>query len=355
MRTMIPHSRPLIGKDECHAVKKVLLSGHLSQDKEVTELEHELCSLVGHRYGLAVSSGTTALYGALKILDVNQGDVVVIPSFVCTALANAVYMCGARPVLCEVEYENGLMSVATVEKALVKNTRAIIVPHLFGIPAPAADIQRVTGIPVIEDCAQCLGTTDTAHTVGGQTAVSIFSFYATKVLCAGEGGLIAVSNARLAHKLESLREYDNHIKWVPQINMKCSDVHAAIARVQLQRLNDFIHCREMIAHRYTMAVDEVPTFHTFPEPGWDTGNIYYRYLIRVNSRLRSKVMSYFRENKIACSRPIFKPFHHYCGIDGFPITEKLYNELLSIPLYPSLKEGECRHIEKVILHIADKK
>lgn len=348
---MIPHSKPFTGQKELKAVRRVITSGQLAQGREVEHLEHELCSYVGHRFGLAVSSGTTALFGALNILDVGPGDKVVIPSFACTALANAVYMCGAQPVLCDVENANGLMSVKTVRKALVKKVRAVIVPHLFGFPAPASDIESNVGLPVVEDCAQCIGTEMNGKKVGAQTTIAIFSFYATKVICAGEGGLIATSDSRLARRLEELREYDNCIKWKPQINMKCSDVHAAIARIQLERLEGFIQRRRMIARRYNTALKSTNEISTFPEIDCTVNPMYYRYIIKVKSRNRSRVMNCFQQNGIACSRPVFKPFHRYIQKSGYPVTDRLFNELLSIPIYPALTDIQCRRIEEVLSKI----
>ena len=345
---MIPHSRPFTGSKEWQAAKRVIASGHLAQGREVARLEKELCSFVGHRYGLAVSSGTAALYAALKALDIGTGDNVIIPTYACTALANAVCMAGAQPVLCDVDGETALMSVASVRASLMKNTRAVIVPHLFGYPAPVHDIEQETGLPVIEDCAQCIGAEINGKTVGSLSSIAIFSFYATKVLCAGEGGMTATSDSRLARRLEDLREYDNRDRWEPRFNLKCSDVHAAIARVQLARLPGFIRRRRTLAKRYQKAIIDNKYIAAFPTVTERVKPMFYRFIIRTAGRNRSAVIRYFTGQKIACARPIYKPFHRYLKRDGFPVSRRLYGELLSIPLYPALSDQQGRTMENTL-------
>lgn len=343
---MIPHSRPLVGRKELSAVRRVIASGMLAQGNEVARLEETMCAIVGHRHGLAVSSGTMALFAALKALDVGKGDSVVIPSFACTALANAVVMCGAEPAVCDVEYENGLMSVATVEKALTKKTRTIIVPHLFGCPAPAHLIESRLGVPVVEDCAQCVGTTIDGRTVGSLTSIAAFSFYATKVLCAGEGGLAAATDSRLSRRLEDMREYDNLPTWEPRCNLKLSDVNAAIAHAQLERLPHMLRRRAAIARRYCSALAE--GCGAKPFPATNNGSMFFRFLLRVPRRRRASAMRHFTECGIACVRPIYKPFHRYMGIGCCPNTDRLYDELISIPIYPALTAHQAGDVAMAI-------
>jgi perosamine synthetase len=345
---MIPHSRPFVGKKEYAAVRKVIASGQLAQGSEVAHLEAELCAFTGHRHGLAVSSGTTALYYALKTLGVADGDAVIIPSYACTALANAVCMCRARPIPCDVEYENGLMSVATVKAALVKKTRAVIVPHLFGCAAPAHHIEQELSVPVVEDCAQCLGGTIDGKRVGSLTSMAIFSFYATKLICAGEGGLVAASDPILVRKLENLRDYDNRNSWEPHVNGKCSDVHAALARVQLRRLPSFIRRRRAIAQQYLSVFPDSRFLAPFPDEITAQHSIFFRFLLRTSHRRRLAIMRHFIDKGIACVRPVYRPFHRYLKLRGCPATQRLNEELVSIPIYPALSDNECATIQRAL-------
>jgi len=349
---MIPHSRPFVGQKENSAVCKVIASGQLAQGNEVTLLEKEMSSFVGHHYGLAVSSGTTALFGALKALGVSKGDKVIIPSYACTALANAVYMSGAEPVLCDVDYETALMSVNTVKAVLQKKTAAIIVPHLFGYPAPAHQIEQALDIPVIEDCAQCIGASIDGKNTGSLTSVSTFSFYATKVICTGEGGLIATSDKRIANNLNNMREYDNRPSYEPRMNMKCTDIQAAIARVQLSRLPSFINKRKIIAKKYNSALENNTLLRHIASDTASISQMYYRYVLRVNRAQQLAIVRYLKSQGIACGRPVFKPFHKYTHQNNFIVSEKLHNELLSIPIYPALSNSEISTIADCLSSIS---
>lgn len=345
---MIPHSKPLVGNKEYRAVRQVLASGQLAQGREVAQLESEFCTFTGHRSALAVSSGTTALYCALKALGVSRDDRVILPSFACTALANAVHMCNAVPVLCDVDDETGLVTTDLVKAALVKKTKAVIVPHLFGFPAPAHSIEAELGIPVVEDCAQCIGATIDGKKVGSLSSIAIFSFYATKVIGAGEGGLVTTTDAAVARRLQDLREYDHRNVWEPRSNSKCSDVHAAIARVQLSRLEAFVRRRRGIAERFTEKLTENKLCEPFPVNKPNVEPMYFRYILRTRSRARTMVMNYFHDCGIACARPVFKPFHHYGKGRKLPATDRLFRELLSIPIYPALTDEQCCEIETAL-------
>jgi len=335
---MIPHSRPSIDNKEAVAATRVLASGYLAQGKEVAGLEKELCAVTGHRSGLATSSGSAALFGALKCLGVGRGDRVVIPSFACTALANAVFLTNAQPVICDVEASNGLMSSATVKQVLNSKVKAIIVPHHFGVPAPVHAIEKECGIPVVEDCAQCIGATIDGKTAGSLGTIAIFSFYATKVLAAGEGGCITTSDRRFAKRLEDMREYDNRQQFEPRFNFKMSDLTAAVAREQLKKLPRFLRRRRSIAKKYSRALSGKSMAGPFPEVLQQSNPMFFRYIIRTEKR--SAVQRHFHRHQVACARPIFKPFHMFSNKRGFPVSARLYEELLSIPLYPALTDDE---------------
>jgi dTDP-4-amino-4,6-dideoxygalactose transaminase len=339
----------MVGKEEAAATRKVILSGYLAQGKEASLFESELCAFTGHQYGLAVSSGTAALYTALKALKISSNDSVIIPSFACTALANAVHMCGATPALSDVEYENGLMSVSTIRKALKKSVRAIIVPHLFGYPVAAHIIEKELGIPVIEDCAQCVGASIDGKTTGSLTALAVFSFYATKVLCAGEGGLVTTSDKKIASLLEALREYDNKPKYEAAFNFKCSDVHAAIARVQLRKLSAFVQRRRIIADMYDRAVSKSNRIGLFPTKQQHCEPMYFRYIVRIRPSLQKRFIAHMESCGISVAKPVFKPFHTYGSKGEFPVSDLLYKELVSIPIYPALSEVEVGVICEALL------
>ena len=184
---MIPHSRPTLDQKEELAVAAILSSGQVVQGEETQRFETALASEIGVVGAAAVSSGTAALHLALLALEIGEGDEVVIPSFVCPALLNAIRYVRATPVLADINREAFNIDVRDLERRLTGKTRAIIVPHMFGLPADIDDITAL-GIPVIEDCAQSLGSRYRGAPTGSFGVLSVFSFYATKVICTGEGG-----------------------------------------------------------------------------------------------------------------------------------------------------------------------
>jgi perosamine synthetase len=341
---IIPHSKPFLGTQEANAVRHVIMSGQVAQGPEVVGLETEKCKATGQRFGVAVSSGTASLYLALRSLDVKHGDSVVIPSYVCTALLNAVLMTGATPSLSDVDPETGEMTVDTAKNAMRKNTKAAIVPHLFGVPADAHSIESELGIPVIEDCAQCLGTSVDRTKAGNQTRISVFSFYATKLLCAGEGGMVATSDRRIADTVIALREYDNRENYVPSFNFKLTDVQAALARRQLKKLPAMISRRRAIAEAYDSSFGGEPTVDKRPcNEAVLRKSVYFRYVVQTSRPVQALIKK-MKTKGIICCRPIYKPLHHYLGNTGFPGTDAIFNKAISIPLYPGLSSHQVAYV-----------
>jgi perosamine synthetase len=339
----IPHSRPFLGGAEKAACLRVISSGQLSQGGEVSSLEKELSSLAGHRFGIAVSSGTAALFLALKTLGVKRGDTVVIPSYVCTALLNAVYLTGAKPLLSDVDPLTGNINSDLAKKAARSTTKAVIAPHLFGTPLDARSIEKDLGIPVIEDCAQCLGTTVGNKKVGGLTTVSVFSFYATKLLCAGEGGMIATSDKRLAAQMTDYREYDNRDYYIPSFNIKLSDLHAAIARQQLKKLPAMISRRRQIARKYISELKDLASITLLPLETRLCRPVYYRFVLQTGP-IASVIIRKMDRMGIACRKPVYRPLHHYLKQTGFPGADEIFRRAVSVPIYPGLDNDDIPYI-----------
>ncbi|MDD5674539.1 MAG: DegT/DnrJ/EryC1/StrS family aminotransferase [Chitinivibrionales bacterium] len=340
---IIHHSRPFVGQEEKRAVAAVIDSGQLAAGPQVAALERELAGYVGHRYGLAVSSGTAALYLALRALDINKSSKVLMPSYVCTALLHAALFCGAKPVFSDINPETGCIDDKEIAKAIRPGVAAIIVPHLFGYPVDAAAIQKRFGIPVIEDCAQCVGATRGKNSVGGMTALSVFSFYATKLLAAGEGGLAATSDKKIADRIKELREYDKRDSLRPAFNFKLSDVHAAIARAQLKKIRSIIDLRRKIARRYLKAFEQSPKI-VFPVVEAGTIPVYYRFVARVNNDLPA-IINKMNSKGIECGRPVYRPLHlYYKKKSGFKTTMQWHASALSIPIYPGLAHAESDRV-----------
>ncbi len=346
MMKTIPHSKPFVGTTEARAAARVISSGQLSQGPQVSLLEKELSTYVGHHYGVAVSSGTAALFCALRALGVGTGDEVVVPTYVCTALLNAVCFCGATPVLADVDPCTGNMGPENVRAVLGRKVKAVVVAHMFGCPAPAAEIERL-GIAVIEDCAQCVGATAGGRRVGGMTSASIFSFYSTKVLGAGEGGMVATSDRTIAQRVRDMREYDNRDSYSVRFNLKLSDIHAAVAREQLKKIAAIVRLRRSIAEVYDKAFAPLLGEEALPPRPAGSAPMYYRYVVRAGKR-RAAIAAALKRAGVECARPVYKPLHRYLGEEGFSGAERIYREAHSIPIYPGLTRRDVGRVVRAL-------
>jgi perosamine synthetase len=336
---MITHSRVVLDEDDLSSVLRVLRTGQLVQGERVSSLESALASFVGVKHGVAVSSGTAALHLSLLSLGIGEGSEVILPSFVCAALLNAVLYVRATPVLVDIDPDTYNISINDIQNALSDRTGAIIVPHLFGLSADTDAIVSLN-VPVIEDCAQSLGAKLQGRPTGSVGAMSIFSFYATKMLCAGEGGAILTNDDNLMQQARDLRDYDEKVAYALRYNYKLTDIQAALAESQLRKLPSFISKRVKIGEVYNAGLEGIVSHIPVAPEGKE--HIYYRYVIPVDNPVR--FMEEMNDKAIQCRRPIFKPLHRYLNLAGYRITEQVWSKAVSIPIYPSLTESEAHGI-----------
>lgn len=335
---IIPHSKPTVGKEESLRVVNVIESAQLAQGPVVQKFEQDFARKTCAGYAAAVTSGTAALHLTLLALGVGPEDEVIIPSYVCTALLNAVHYVGATPVLADIDPDTYNLDPVDVSKHLTGQTRAVIVPHLFGLAAEMQDF-RSLGVPIIEDCAQAVGGTYREKPVGAHGEAAIYSFYATKVMTTGEGGMVASDSKGLIDRVKELREYDNVDKYKIRYNYKMTDIQAAMGLSQLARLNSFIENRRAIAEKYRQAFQSLDIklpFHT-------SEHIYYRYVVGLKTD-PEQLIRRLAGRGITCARPVHHPLHFYQGLKDCPQTEKVWRQSLSIPIYPSLRENEMKRV-----------
>lgn len=346
---MISHSKPTLDQDDYRGVLNVLESGHLVQGEQVARFEKALSSFVGVKNGVAVSSGTAALHLSLIALGAGKGDEVIIPSYVCSALLNAVLYVGAVPIVADIDGFTFNISVDDLKKKITKRTKTIIVPHMFGLPADIDEI-LLLGIPVIEDCAQSIGSIYKSGYTGGFGVLSMFSFYATKMFSTGEGGMVLSNDDALIRTVRDMRDYDEKEDYSVRYNYKMTDFQAALGISQLKKLPLFIERRRQIAGLYNEALEEM----TFPIPAVTEGreHIYYRYVVL--DRNHSEFMEAMQKKGIDCRRPVFKPLHKYLGLSGFPVTDEIIQQAVSIPIYPSLSDDEVRKIIDAMKNLLSK-
>jgi dTDP-4-amino-4,6-dideoxygalactose transaminase len=243
------------------------------------------------------------------------------------------------------------MDPLAAQEARTSRTKALIVPHLFGLPADLTALERL-GIPIIEDCAQTLGAIEQGRPVGSIGLVTICSFYATKLLCAGEGGMLLSRDETLLEKARRLREYDETPSLHPSAtNVKMTDLQAAIGLAQLGRLAAFIERRSSLADEYRARLSGTVLVQPIVPAG--RTHIYYRFVVRLPNLAEatdglSEVIARFEACGVHCRRPVFCSLHRYLDLDGFPSTEEAERTTLSIPLFPSLTDEEVAHIQVIL-------
>jgi len=342
----IPHSRPTLGEGEAAAVSEVIASGYIAQGERVETFETALAETIGVPHAAAVNSGTSALHLTLLAMGVGTGDEVIMPSYVCTALLNAVRYTGAEPIISDVLSDTYNIDPEDARRKLTIKTKAIIVPHMFGLPADLGSLTSLD-VPIIEDCAQAIGSTLGGQPAGAFGDVAVFSFYATKMIATGEGGMVVSRNKDLVKRIKALRDYDNREVYRIRFNYKMTDIQAALGLVQFSRLPAFIKKRREIAGKYDFA------FHSkgIRIPAKCNGHIYYRYIVDTG-RDATELIDDINLSGIGCDRPVFRPLHRYWGTENCRRTEIVWNRAVSIPIYPSLSNLEIDRIINAVTKYA---
>ena len=352
--TMIPHSRPAIGQEDLCAAAEALGSGQIAQGPRVERFERSMAAFVGLQGGVAVSSGTAALELALRALRIGAGDEVIMPSYVCAAPWLATQRVGAEARLVDIDLNTFNIDPLAASQAVTNKTRAIIVPHLFGLPADLTELERL-GIPLIEDCAQTLGVMEQGQPVGAVGRLTVCSFYATKLLCAGEGGMVLSNEGALLERVRSLREYDGAATLDPSsFNFKLTDLQAAIGLSQLGRFVTFHERRQFLAAAYREALSSKAAICPSVPPGRAHG--YYRFVIRLPHLHKDSdglrvLINRLEQQGIHCRKPVFRPLHRYLDQSGFPNSDEADRTALSIPLYPDLTDDEVRQIQQSLAEV----
>lgn len=348
----IVHSRPTISQIEAQAVLRVLRSGQISGGPVVQRFETAVRRYLGVRDAAAVSSGTAGLHLSLVALGVGKGQDVILPTHVCTALLNAVHYVGARPVLVDVNYEDGNISVDDVKRRLSRKTGAILVPHMWGMPADLGALIRL-GVPVIEDCAQAAGALYKGKPVGTWGRINVFSFYATKMLTTGEGGMVVSRDLKLMKIVRDRLSYDHRPAYEVRYNYKMTDLQAALGEVQISKLDRFIARRKSIAAVYRQALEPLTgRGAVLPVVPKEKTSSFYRFVVKVPDA--QKAIRRLKARGVNAERPLFEPLHSYSRQKGFPVSDRLMKECISLPLYPSLTDAQAKVVIREFVNLFDK-
>ena len=350
---IIEHNKPTLGREEINAVERAVKSGWIAQGKKAEDFENGIATYVGLPYGHAavVSSGTAAIYLALKALDVRDRHEVIVPDYTCSAVLNAVYMAGAIPVIADIDAIDFNISYDAVKSLLTPHTKAIIIPHVFGVPADVKRLKKL-GIAIIEDCATALGSKIDGEHVGLFGDIAIFSFYASKVITTGEGGMVVARDPKYIRKVVDYRQFDLRKKYYPRFNFQITDIQAAMGAVQIKRLPGFLKKRRTLAGIYHgICIAKGWNFQRqaiiSSSPNW------YRFVLRLAKGEVGRLQRYLKKAGVDTIVPIqgWELLHRYMnrGEKSFKVATSITHTTLSLPIYPLMAEGgRIEYVSKLL-------
>jgi len=357
---MIPAAKPIIGSEERKAVDRVLRSGMLAQGPEVKAFEAEFSHHVEGRHCIAVNSGTSALHLGFIAAGIKAGDEVIVPSFSFAATANSVALAGGTPIFADIDPKTFNMDPAHVESLITPRTKAIMPVHLYGHIAAMDRFEEICkkhNLILIEDSAQAHLATLNGRPTGSWGSVASFSFYPTKNMTAGEGGMITTDSADIARMLRLLRNQGQEVIYQNEVvgfNNRMTDIHAAIGRVQLRKLPEWTATRQKNAAYLSEHLKGVVTPYVAP----GTTHAFHQYTIRIegnDAAKRDRFMSLIRERGIGCGVYYPTPIHRLPSFRlelDLPETEKVIKECVSIPVHPSLSKSDLEKIVTVVNEVA---
>ena len=355
---MIPSAQPIVGDEERAAVDRVMQSGMLAQGHEVAAFEEEFSdTVVDGRECVAVNSGTSALHLSLLAIGIGPGDEVIVPSFTFAATANSVAMTGATPIFADIEPDHYCLDPDAVEAAITSKTQAVMPVHLYGHPAAVDQLQGICashGLMLLEDAAQAHAAALRGHPVATWGLAGSFSFYPTKNMTSGEGGMFVTGDADLARRVRLLRNQGQERRYENEIaglNNRMTDLHAAIGRVQLRRLGEWTAARQANAKFLDSQLRGVLT----PAVAPGATHVYHQYTIRVPGHGRDRFQAELADRGVGSGVYYPIPNHRlpaYGRSDDLPVAELVARECLSLPVHPSLTEADLEQVVAAVNDVA---
>ena len=354
---MIPIARPWIGEEEKREVGKVLDSGMLAYGEWVKRFEKEFSEYIGVKHALSTTNGTQALILALEAVGI-RGKEVLVPSFTFIASATSIIRAGGKPVFVDVDKKTFNIDPDDVKRKITENTAAIMPVHLYGQAANMDELMEIAeehNLYVIEDAAQAHGSEWRGKKAGSIGHIAGFSFYPTKNMTTGEGGMVTTNDDELAERVTMLRNHGQSARYMHEElgwNFRMTNIAAAIGLVQLKKLDRANEMRRTNARYY----DEILRDYVItPYVDERAKHVYHQYTIRVKDR--DKLIELFKKEGIGFGiyyprgnheQPIMQKLGYTAEL---PITEKLCNEVISIPVHPLITPEDREKIaETIILH-----
>ena len=377
----IPFHRAAVGEEEIAAITEVIRSGWLTMGPKTVEFEARFASYIGAPHAIAVSSGTAALHLALDAVGIQPGDEVLIPATTFTATGEVVKYLGARPVIVDIEPQTMNIDVLDAAAKVTQRTRAIIPVHLAGLPCDMNEIQslaRAHRLYVIEDAAHALPSSYNGRAIGNISELTAFSFYATKTLTTGEGGMLTTGDADYAKRIRLMRlhgiagdawkRYAHNGSWYYEVveagyKYNLTDLQAALGLVQLTKCDALRDARAEIAERYNDAFGQIPALE-LPAAPPDRESSWHLYILRLNlERLkidRNAFVNELRSRGIGTSvhfiplnlHPFYQTAYGYRPGDC-PVAEAEFARCISLPIYPTMDEAAVRQVIDAVSEVCE--
>lgn len=376
----LPFHTPCIDEREIRAVVETLESGWITTGPRTKAFEEAFAGYIGARHALAVSSCTAALHLCLDAIRLCEGDEVLVPTVTFTATAEVVAYFKAKPVLVDVDPVHFNLSPDDAERKITSKTRAIIPVHFAGHPSPMGcilDLAAANGLTVIEDAAHAIPARYRKQTIGTISPLTAFSFYATKTLTTGEGGMVTTEDDSLADRIRLMRlhgisrdawkRYSAEGNWRYEIleggyKYNLTDPQAALGLVQLSKCDSMWRARVEIAQKYDRALASVDAIRT-PKVGFDVQPAWHLYVVLVEPstlRLsRDEIIEELRSRGIGTAvhfiplhlHPYYQRTWGYCA-GQFPVAEDYFERCISLPIYPAMTPAQTDRVIDAIQDIA---
>ncbi len=353
----IPAAKPIIGDEEREAVDRVMRSGMVAQGPEVKAFEEEFSQhFVQGRETVAVNSGTSGQHLGLLAAGIGAGDEVIVPSFTFAATGNSVALTGATPVFVDIEPEYFTLSPESVRAAITPRTKGIMPVHLYGHPFLVDEIEAIAqehGLAIFEDAAQAHGASWDGRPVGTLGAFAMFSLYPTKNMTSGEGGMVTCEAGPIARNIRLLRNQGMETQYANEVigfNTRMTDIHAAIGRVQLTKVDAWTKQRQRNAAALNAGFEGNPGV-VVPQVAEQATHVYHQYTVRLDGAERDRIRVALKDEYGIGSGVYYPiPNHRLPSLEKYapglelPETERAAREVLSLPVHPSLAEGDLDRI-----------
>lgn len=361
---MIPIARPSIGEEELAEVKKVFASGWLGMGSVVFDFEEAIKKYLSAKYVIATNTGTSALHIALDALNLKNSDEVIVPSLTFVASIQSIIAAGARPVFCDVEPDTLNIDLRDVKSKITSRTKVIMPVHYGGLPCRMDELLNIfkdKGIRIVEDAAHAFGSIYKGRKIGSFGDIACFSFDPIKNLTCGEGGAVVTDDENLAQEImrkrilgidkDTWHRYKNQRSWFYEVvttgfRYHMSNINAAIGLVQLKKLDNVLEKKNQIVKAYDQAFKGISRVELLFRDYENTAP--FNYIIKIRDNRRDELLDYLNKNGIGAGvhyipnhlQPLFKEFK-----TSLPVTERLANEIISLPLYFDMGQDD---VDKVI-------